>query len=58
MAEKREEPFLQVRRWVNGHIAVAVVRSYSRMIRGAWLIIPLREREPDWDPESGIELAG
>ena len=28
------------------------------MICGARLPSPLREREPDWDPESGIRLAG
>ena len=43
MAEKREEePLSQVRGWVNGRIAIAVSRSYSRMIRGARLPSPLR----------------
>ena len=58
MAEKREEPLLQVRRRVNGHITIAVARSYSQMIRGACLSSPLREREPDWDLESGIGIEG
>ena len=37
MAEKREEPLLQVRGWVNGQIEITVTRSYSRMIHGAQL---------------------
>ena len=47
MAEKREEPLSQVRGWVNGRIAIAVARSYSRMKRGARICSPLREQEPD-----------
>ena len=58
MAEKREEPLLQVQGWVNGRIAIAVARSYSWMIRGAWLPSPLQEQEPVWDLESIIRLAG
>ena len=56
--EKREEPPSQVRGWVNRRINIAIVRSYSQMIRRARPPSPLREREPDWDPESGIGLAG
>ena len=33
LSEKREEPLSQVQGWVNGCIAIAVARSYSRMIR-------------------------
>ena len=58
MAEKREEPLSQVRGWVNGQIAIAVARSYSRMIRRAQLPSPLLESDHDWDLESGIGLAG
>ena len=58
MVDKREEPLSLVRGWVNVRIAIAVARSYSRMIRGARLPSPLREREPDWDLKSGIGLAG
>ena len=58
MVEKREESLLQVQWWANVHIAIAIARSYSQMIRGARLPSPLQEREPDWDPESGIGLAG
>ena len=50
MVEKSEEPLSQVREWVNRRIAIAVVRSYSQMIRGSRLPSPLREQEPDWDP--------
>ena len=58
MVEKMEEPLSQVRKWVNGRIAIAVARSYSRMIRGARLPSPLWEWDPGWDPESGIRLEG
>ena len=58
MTKKREGPLSQVRGWLNGHIAIDIARSYARMICGARIPSPLREREPDWDPESGIELAG
>ena len=51
MAEKREEPLLQVRGWVNSQIAITVVRSDSRMIHIAELPIPLWERDPYWDQE-------
>ena len=44
MSDKREEPPLQVWRWVNGRIAIAVARSYSRMICRDRLPSPLRER--------------
>ena len=57
IAEKREEPRLQVQGWVNGRIAIAVAKLYSQMIRVAWLPSPLREQELDWYPESGIRLA-
>ena len=57
MAERRGTPFARTGVG-NGRTAIAVVRSYSRMIRGARLPSPLRDREPDWDPESGIRLAG
>ena len=58
MSEKREEPLSQVRGWVNGKTEISVVISYSQMICGARLPSPLRERDPDWDLETGIGLAG
>ena len=58
MAKKRKDPLLQVRGWVNIRITIAVVRSYSRMIRGARLPSPLQEQDPGWDTESVIGLAG
>ena len=51
MAEKMEEPILQVRGWVNGKIVIAVAMSYSQIIRRAGLSSLLQEQEPDWDPE-------
>ena len=58
MAEKREESLLKVGGWIKGRIKIAVARSYSRMIRGYRLPSLLWERDPGWDPESGIRLAG
>ena len=57
MAEKREEPLLQVRGWVNGSITIAVARSYSGIINRARLPSPLWEQEMDWDTGSRIGLA-
>ena len=57
MAVIMDEPISHVRGWINGRIAITVVRSYSHMICGARLPSPLRDREPDWDPELGIGLA-
>ena len=58
MEEKSEETLSQVQGWVNKRIKIAVARSYSLMIHGARLPIPLQEREPDLDTEPGIGLAG
>ena len=41
MEKKREEPLSQVQGWVKGRIIIAVARSYSQMIRGAWILSPL-----------------
>ena len=41
VAAKMEEPISYMRGWVNGRITIAVTISYSRMIRGARLPIPL-----------------
>ena len=57
MAAKMDEPISHVRIWINGRIAIAVARSYSHIIRGAQIIIPLRDQEPDWELASGIRLA-
>ena len=46
MADKSEELRSQVRGWLNRRITITVARSYSRMIRGAWLPSPLQERDP------------
>ena len=58
MIEKREEPISQVRGWVNGRTEIAVERSYSQMICGDRHRSPLREQDPGWDPEPGIDLEG
>ena len=57
MSAKRDEPLSHEWEWVNGRIKIAVARSYSHMIYKARLRIPLWERDPDWDPKSGIGLA-
>ena len=56
MAGKIEEPISHVRSWVKGRIKIAVVSSYSHMICGARLSIPLQNQEPYWDTGSGISL--
>ena len=56
MAEKLEEPISHVRGWVNGRIAIAVTRLYSRMIRDDLLPSTLRDQEPDWYSGSGLSL--
>ena len=50
MAEKSEEPLLQVRGWSNVCITIAVARSYSQIIRIAQHPSPLWEQELDWNP--------
>ena len=57
MAAKMEEPISHVHGWVIGRIAIAVARSYSRMISEARLPSPLRDMEPDWESGSGVGLA-
>ena len=57
MAAKMDEPILHVRGWINGRIAIAVVRSYSCMIYGDRLPSSLRDWELDWNPGSGLGLA-
>ena len=57
MAAKMEELILHVHGWINGHIAVAVVRSYSCMIRGDNIPRPLWYKDPNWGSGSGLVLA-
>ena len=53
IAAKMEEPILHVEGWINGRIAIAVARSYSRMLCGDWVPNPLQTRYPPgswvWD---------
>ena len=44
MAVKIEEPISHICVWVKGRIPIAVARSHSRIICGASLPSPLRER--------------
>ena len=46
MVKKLEEPLSQVRGWVNGRIAIAIARSYSRMI--AELVSPVPCGTGNW----------
>ena len=57
IAAKMDEPILHVQVWINGRFEIMVVRFYSCNIRGARLISPLRDQDPDWDPASGLGLA-
>ena len=49
-APKMDKPILHMRGLINGNIAIIDARSYSHMIRGARMYIPLRDWGPDWDP--------
>ena len=55
--KKGRTPFASIG-WITSHITIAVTRSYSRIIHRSQIPIPLWEREPDWDTESGIGLEG
>ena len=54
MSEKRDKPLLHLRGQINGQIEIVISRSNSRMIHGAHLPSPLRDRELDRDQELGI----
>ena len=54
MATKMEEPISHVKGWVNDQIKIVFVRFYYWVLHGAWVLIPLRTRNPDW--ESGMGL--
>ena len=57
MAAKMDEPISHVRGWINIQIAILVTSSYSQIIHVDLLLTHLRERDPEWDPASGIGLA-
>ena len=54
MSSKIDEPILNVKGQVNGRIAIAVARLYSRVLRGSRVPSTMRTREPDW--ELGLRL--
>ena len=56
MAEKMDESLSHVHGYINGQITIVVTRSYSCLIRGTRIPGPLRDREPDWGPESDWQL--
>ena len=51
--EKGWTPFTH-RGWINGRIKIAVAEYYSCMIQRARIPRPPRDRDTDWNPESGI----
>ena len=57
MADKIEEPISHVQGWINGWIAIAVVRSYSGTIHRDHPPITLPDRDSDWKSSSGLGLA-
>ena len=57
IAAKMDEPISLVRGWIKVLIEIAVVRSYSQMIRKDQPPSPLRYQETDWDLSSGLDLA-
>ena len=56
MAGKTDEPILHVWGWVNYRMAIVVGISYSQMICGYRFPDTLKDRDLDWDPESGLRL--
>ena len=56
VADKRDKPLLHVWGSIYGQTEIAVARSYSRMIRGAWTPSTLWDWDPDWDPAPGLVL--
>ena len=46
MEAKMDEPISHVQGWLNCWIAIAIARSYSRMICRARLYSPLKDTEP------------
>ena len=54
MAAKMEWPILHIKGWFNGQIEITFSRSYSWMLRRAWVTSPLRTLDPEL--ESGLEL--
>ena len=57
MEAKTDETISHVGGWINRRIAIAVARSYSRMILRARLPSPLRGQDPEWDLALGLGLA-
>ena len=57
MAVKMDGPILHAKGWIDGRIAIAIPRSYSRVIHQDRLSIPLRNQEPDWASVSVLGLA-
>ena len=57
MAAKMDEPISHVQVWINSQVLIAVMRSYSQIIRWYLLTSPLRDRDPYWYPELGLGLA-
>ena len=57
MAETIDELILHMQGYIDTCIKISVARSYLWMISGDQLPILLNERDPDWDPESGLGLA-
>ena len=53
MVAKTEEPILHVKGLVKFQFAISVVRSYSRIHWGAWILSPLRNQDPSWDSGLG-----
>ena len=56
MAVKMDGPILH-KGWIDGRIAIAIARSYSRVIHQYRLPITLQTQEPDWALGSVLVLA-
>ena len=57
VSAKMEEPISHVDGWVNGWVAITVIRLYSRMLCGDRFPSPLPTRDPGWQSGQGSGLA-
>ena len=57
MAEKMDEPTLHMQGLIISYIAIAVAKSYSRVICEVLITSPLQDRDQEWHMEWGLGLS-
>ena len=57
VASKMDEPIFHMQGFINDIISIAVARSFSQIIFGYRILIPLWDRDPGWDQAPGLRLA-